>query len=284
MRDSISAATQAPSGPWAPPPDEELTWFRIGGGLPAHPRPLEYSFEVQAFAFGVSRALESSYFPLYEVRSRLIDGRLYLAAVPSAMAEQDLDGQLGRMRDTGLRFTCNLRGTWERAIRREVEVYNDAMSAFPPVAVTPAEVADGLLRLRRARANQWFAATRAVYTPVAMMQRESAAPPSEEATAVLEEARRLVRTRGTRLVRAALVRVGQRLAEAGRIEAPEEVWWLDLREVREALVEQKEYRATVAERRHRAARPRRVREATIGPPLPSDAPRMYLLKEVLALL
>jgi hypothetical protein len=234
---------------------------------------------VQAFIFGVSRALESSYFPLYELRTRLIDGRLYWAAVPSAIAERDLDDQLGRMRDTGLRFTRNLRGSWERVVRREVEGYNNVMSAFPPAGATPAEAAEGLLRLRRVRANQWFAATRAVFAPVAMMQREGGGPPSEEATAVLEDARRLVRNRGgTGLLRAALRRVGDQLVRTGGLMHREDVWWLDLREVRDALAGQKDCRLIVFERQNPLRTRRAARAETIGPPLPPDAPRLYLLR------
>ena len=103
-------ATAFETVPWSPPGDDQLTWFKPHGTMPTHPKPLEYTVAVEAFAFGVSRALESLYFPLYEVRPRLVDGELYFASVPSEMAERELDAQLGRMRDSGLRFTRSVRG------------------------------------------------------------------------------------------------------------------------------------------------------------------------------
>src|SRR5207302_8299748 len=114
--------------PWAPPADVTLTWFRPGGMLPDRPRPLEFTLGIQAFTYGLAHALESLNFPLYDVRPRLIDGQLYLAAVPSAMAESDLERRMRRMRDATLRFSRNIRPPWEHAIRREVEEYNERIA------------------------------------------------------------------------------------------------------------------------------------------------------------
>jgi hypothetical protein len=188
------------------------------------------------------------------------------------------------MRDSGLRFTRNIRATWERAIKGEVEEYNDAMAAFPPAGISPSELADQLSQLRRTRGNQWFAATRAVFGPIAMLEHEDSEPISEDAWVVVDEALALIRDRGTELLTGALNRVGQQLVQVGAIDRPHDVHWLEIQEVRDALRDGRDFRRLVAERSNRFA-PSDAREgpATIGPPLPPDAPRMRLLREVLAL-
>ncbi len=274
-----------PATSWRPPADAELTWFKAGGQLPRWPKPLEFSLPIQAFSFGISRALESIYLPLYEVRTRLIDGELYLASVPSALAELDLDAQFGRMRDSGLRFTRGVRASWERAIRREVETYNDRLAAFAPEEASDREVAADLMPLRRARANQWFAATRAVFAPTVMLEHGIGETPVAEAQEVSREALEAIRGRGARLLDEGIKRVGRRLAHAGRIEASDDIRWLDLSEVRDALDRGDDYRPVVTQRKAEEAKgPRIPGPELVGPPLPPDSPRMYLVREILSLI
>jgi hypothetical protein len=269
---------------WKPAPDDELTWFRPGGRLATPPRPLDFTIEVQALTWGITRALESLYFPFYELRGRLVDGVLYLASVPSAFAERDLDAQLQRMRDSGLRFTRNIRATWERAIKGEVEEYNDVIAAFPAAGALPGEIADQLGRLRRTRGNQWFAATRAVFGPIAMLEHGGGPAVSQDARAVVDEALGLIRDRGAELLAGALTRVGEQLVQVGAVDRAEDVSWLEYQEVRDALRDGRDCRSLAA-RRSIEFQPGESQKGpeTIGPALPSDAPRMHLLREVLAL-
>src|SRR5207248_9685866 len=130
--DGGGAMSQSPLGtPWAPPADDALTWFAAEGRFPARPRPLEHTGEIYAFVYGASHALESLNFPLYQLRSRLIDGRLYFAAVPSAVAEHDLPRRMQRLADASVRYTRDLRAAWERDGRQEVETYNRWLEASP---------------------------------------------------------------------------------------------------------------------------------------------------------
>lgn len=271
--------------PWAPPPDDELTWFRPSGRLAARPRLLDFTFEIDAFAFGISRALESLYFPFYELRARLVEGEIYFASVPSPYAERDIDTTMQRIRDSGLRFTRSIRRTWDRPIRGQVEEYNDRMAAFPLPDASGADVAVGLRRLKRTRANQWFAATRAVFAPRELLEQGVGETPADEAMAVVHEALTLVRDRGTEILDRALLRVGERLVLAGSLVAPEDVHWLDYEQVREALGRGGMQHQTVAAAQNQAARATGASvPETIGPALPPDAPRMYLIREILALL
>jgi hypothetical protein len=279
------ASTQGTATTWQPPSDDELTWFKPGGRLPTHPTPLQYSFHIQAFTFGLSRALESLYLPLYEVRPRLINGELYLASVPSEMAERELDEQLGRMRDSGIRFTRSVRGIWERLIKKETEEYNDRITAFAPPSASDREVADTLLQLRRARANQWFAASRAIFAPTVMLQHGIGGSSIDEAMAVSEEALALIGLRGGELIDAALHRVGERLARDGRLADPADIQWLDQLEVRDALVGGQPGAEVAATRKAQAASTSSVSGPdSVGPALPSNAPRMYLLREIITLI
>ncbi len=269
---------------WAPPADDELTWFRAEGRLAARPRPLDYTFEVYALAWGVTRALESLYFPLYALRTRLVDGHLYFASVPSAFAERDLAAQFRRMEDSGLRFTRNIRATWQRAIKREVEEDNEIIAAFPAVGSSASEVADAFPQLRRTRGNQWFAATRAVFAPTAMLE-ASGTPLDEGAREAVGEALSLIRDRGGELLNGALERVGQGLVELGSVEQPSDIHWLEYQEVRDALRDGRELVRRVAERRATFAPvSNHAGPPTLGPLLAPDAPRMHLLREVLAII
>ncbi|HEX6512781.1 MAG TPA: hypothetical protein VF157_10805 [Chloroflexota bacterium] len=228
---------------WSPPADEELTWFRAGPPFPERPRPLEFTLDVAAFSFGASRALESLYFPLYELRAKLFDGWLYFAAAPSALAERDLEAQARRRLDSALRFTRDIRGAWERATRKEIETYNAYMETVPS-----GPEAD-LARLKRTRANQWFAFIRAVVAPAALTQQGIGETPVGAALEVVAEARQQVVVRGTAALEGAVRRLGlaygQRTRASGGAPEPNDI---------------------------------------IGPLLAADAPRMYLVREILGLL
>lgn len=273
----------SPGATWKPATDEELTWFQPGGRFPTRPRPLDFTLEIQAFAFGFSRALESLYFPLYELRARRIDGVLYFGTAPSALAEEDLEADLRRLRDSALRFTGNIRGAWEQAIRREVAEYTDRFAAFPPEEAAGHEVAEGLRTLQRVRANQWFAPTRAVFAPAALLQEGIGQTPSEEAAAVVKEAPDLV-DQGSDALRKAIARVAGRLVDARHLDTADDVVWLELAELRDAVARGGDRRAVVAERKASAGQPGAPGPATVGPALLADAPRMYLVRETLALI
>jgi len=270
---------------WAPPGPDELSWFLADAPFPCRPLPLEYSLDVEAFAFGFSRALESLYFPLYELHARLVDHGLYFASVPSAWAEVDVEAQLKRLNDSALRFTRDLRAAWKVIQSPEMEGYRRWLEAFPPADASPSEIAELLPNLKRTRANQWFAPTRAVFAPAALLAAGVGQTSAAEATSVVHEARTEVVEVGGRLLREAELRIGEQLVRHHAIEAPEDVLWLELDELREALRVGGSWYKVVSGRRAFSA-PYALRELApiLGPPLADDSPRMYLLREVLALL
>ncbi|MBM2810778.1 MAG: hypothetical protein HW416_1537 [Chloroflexi bacterium] len=268
---------------WRPARDEELTWFRAGGVLPSRPRPLEYSCEIAALTWGLTQAFTISYWPLYELRSSLIDGQLYLGVAPSPHAEGDLENRKRLTTETPLRYTRNIRAAWERGGRREVEDYTERMAAFPPAGVDGEELGEAFFKLRRVRADQWCAPSRAVICPAVICTLGSGETPVDVAMEVAREARDLI-GRGGAAFDAALNRAGERLAQAGCIDAAADVAWLEYSEVRAALELPSKYQATVRERQARAESIMAAPGAgTVGPPLPPDAPRMYLVRDVLEL-
>jgi hypothetical protein len=90
--------------------------------------------------------------------------------------------------------------------------------------------------------------------------------------------------RGGATFGAALDRTGALLARAGCIDAPEDIAWLEYAEVRVALGHGGAYQATLSARRSEANLAKEVGPARVGPPLPPDAPRMYLVREVFDLI
>jgi hypothetical protein len=95
----------------------------------------------------------------------------------------------------------------------------------------------------------------------------------------------LVKKRGGELLAAMLATVGARLVDRGVIETCDDVSWLDWLEIRERLQSPADCSALIGQRRLDAIHDRSVAvPATLGPELAADAPRMYLLREVLALL
>lgn len=285
MADSPKTETQNAKLPWAPPPDGELTWFLADGGLPASPRPLELTGEVRALVFGLTRALESLDFPINEVRCRRTYGRLYLAAVPSASAERDLARRLQRAHDSGLRYTRNIREGWEAGARREAEGYNTRMAEFGRNVSSARELADQLRPLQRVRGNQWFTAIRSAAAPAAMVQHSYGGALPQDAAAVVRDALGLVADRGATLFQAGISRVAERLVQAGSIDATDDIYWLEWQELREALERAGMWQPLVADRKADAPRLAPAgAPSMMGPALPPDAPRMYLLPEILALL
>lgn len=284
---------------WVPLSDAELTWFVADEKLLPPPRPLEYTVEVAAFAFGLTRGLESLEFPITEVRPRLVDGRVYLAPVPSAQAETDIHRRMENVRDLSLRFTRNIKGFWEQQVRPKIEGYNKWMAEFVSASGSSQELAERLRELRRVRGNQWFNVIRPVVAPTALLHRwaeeaeqrggDSAAVQSlvraaDDGVAATREALGLVR-RGRTILLSALHEVGGRLTGAGFIDDPEDIFWLQWMEVRQTLQNGGDRRALVTQRKADASRSgRSPTPALIGPPLPPDAPRMYLIPEVLRLL
>jgi hypothetical protein len=247
------------------------------------PRPLELTCTVAAFTWGLTQALRESFWPLYAVRAQLRRGRLYLAAVPSPHAERDLVNRVRLMRETPLRHLRDLPAAWERDGRSEVLRYEAAMHAFLPEEDLPAEgLGEAFFRLKRARADQWCAALRVGVCPTVMIRQGVGDTPQEEAMVVVAEVQAVL-AQGARAFAAALRRTGQRLAQAASIATPEDVLWLEYREVQSALAGGGAFHAKVAERRDAATRPASTAPPALGPPLAPDAPANYLLPEVLEL-
>ncbi|MCH8198873.1 MAG: hypothetical protein IIA54_02235 [Chloroflexi bacterium] len=284
--------SQAPApSRWAPPSDDGLTWLRPSAFFPAAPGPLEHTLEVHARAFGLTRALQSLNFPLFEFRTQLVDGALYYASVPSALAERDLEGQWRRLRDASLRFMRSVPRGWERAIGPEVDGYNRWIEEMADPALTAEQMAEQLLQLRRVRGNQWYTALRGVFGPGALFEHrlQRGEAPEEDAPgirAVVQAAREAVAVRGGELMTAALERVGASMVDAGSLDGPADLHWLEWGEVRDAFEQRTDCRGVVAERKRASATPtdHGALEPSIGPELPADSPRMFLVRETMALI
>ena len=274
--------------PWTPPSDEELSWFRADQKMFAMPCPLNYTLELHALVFGLTFALESLEFPLYALRSRLVNGRVYLAAVPSAMAESNLPQRLKNIHAQSLRFTGNIERAWERQLKPEVELYNRRFEEIATFTSPASELADKLRKLRRERGNQWFTAIRGVVLPAVLLQRNASEFGTEIrllAENLMRQALEVVADRGKTLIRLAAARMGERLVEANVIDKAEEFFWLEWSEILELLQSRQDRRALVVERQAQAARDAdSPSPAILGPSLPPDAPRMYLIGEILKLL
>jgi len=278
--------------PWAPAPDVALLWFRPGSIFPARPRPLDFTLEVYALTSGLTRALVSLNYPLYQIRPRLINGDLYLASVPSGIADRDPETKMGLLRDASLRFTRNIRGPWERQIRREVEGYSSWMTA--PLPESLSDLAERFRQLRRVREMQWFVMDRSVLgsfallrkslddLPAASEDRPKIAAAVEDGTAVLRDALALVRDQGLVHLNAFVEQTANRLVDMGVLGATEDIRWLEWREVRQALTEAGDWKARAAERKAQALTPRvATLPDEIGPPLAPNALHMHLVREVL---
>ncbi len=287
--------TQAAAAVWMPAADEKLAWFAPAGAFPPTPGPLEYTLEVHARAFGLTHALASLNFPLYEVRTRLAAGHLQLAVVPSGLAERDMDAQFRRLSDASVRFTKDIRRPWEtatrsNAVREEVVSYNEWMSGALPAGGSPAELAGGLRRLQRVRGMQWYTAVRAVFGPAAVLQRQivdlagAAAAEAERLAGLVADARGVIDdassllAQGGVLADAAALRAGAKLAALGALDAADDIRWLELEEAREALRSSTSMQATVA---HRKAAPA---PAPAAPTPPPTTPELHLVPEILALI
>jgi hypothetical protein len=270
---------------WRPAGDEELAWFKVGGTLPTHPKPLELTCAVHAFTYGLTHALESQYFPLYEIRPRSIDGQLYLAVVPSGLADRDIEARIRNVNERTIRFR-DILGGWQRDIRPQVQEDLERMAAFPPPGVSGEPLHEAWLRFRRVRANQWFAPVRAVVCPAALLQAEAGEALSDESLRAVAEVRDVVIREGTRVFDAAIERVGNMLVRAGCLDAADDVLWLDFEEVSTALESGAgAYQETVARRKTVAASTDKGQgPVSVGAPLDRNDRRLFLLPEIFDLL
>lgn len=277
------SATRDPRS-WRPATDEELAWFKVGGVLPTHPKPLQLTCAVHAFTYGVTHALESLYFPFYELRHRSINAQLYLAVVPSGLADRDIEARTRTVNDRTIRFR-DILGGWRREVRPQVEEDLERMASFPPSGPSGEELHEAWLRLRRVRANQWFAPTRAVICPTALLTVGVGEGRADEARKAVEEVREVVIRKGTDVLNAAVDRLGGHLVRTGCLAAAEDVLWLEFDEVSTALEKGSgPYRETVATRKSRAAADNRAGPATVGAPLDLNDRRLFLLPEIFDLL
>lgn len=280
--------------PWTPAADDELSWFRPGGMFPVRPRPLDFTLETYARTFGLTHALVSLNFPLYEVRARLVEGELYLASVPSGHWERDPETKTRLLWDSSLRYTRNIRAPWEHDGRQEVEGYNAWLAEAADAASSPVAAAERLWRARRVRGTQWYAMLRGVAGPLAMLRRRLAELPEdspdrptltagvEDGGAVLRDGLALVRDQGGAFLNDLVHGTAQRLVAAGALADVEGIQWLEWQEVRRALVEADDWPALVARRKATwEAGSRGPIPDTIGPTLPPGDPRSYLLRSVL---
>ncbi len=281
--------------PWAPAPDQALWWFRPVSIFPARPRPLDFTLEVFASTSGLTRGLVLLNYPLYQIRPRLIDGELYVASVPSGIAERDPESKMGLLRDSSLRYTRNPRGPWEQTIKQKVEGWNSWMAEALPDS--PADLAERLRQLRRGREMQWFLTDRGVVGSLALLRkrledlpadsedRPKEAAAIEEGTGVLHEALALVRDQGGAHLNAFIEQTAKRLVDSKVLDAPDDVHWLEWREVRQALTEPGNWRDRAVERKARAlATSNRPVPQEIGPRPAPNALHMHLIREVLGLL
>jgi hypothetical protein len=281
--------------PWAPATDDELLWFRPGSIFPARPRPLDFTLEIYALCSGLSRALVSLNYPLYQIRPRLIDGELYVASVPSGIAEREPETKLGLLRDASLRFTRNIRGPWEREVRHEVGGYTAWMAE--PLPDSPRDLAERFRELRRVRVMQWFAMDRSVVGSFALLRqnlrdlpadspdREKMAAAVEDGEAVLHDALALVRDQGRAQLDALVEGTAKRLVEIKALAATDNIHWLEWLEVRQALTEPGDWQARAAARKAPAQQPTATPGPDeIAPPREPGALHMHLVRDVLALL
>jgi hypothetical protein len=262
-----------------------LAWLRVGGILPTHPRPLELTGAVHAFTYGLTHALESLYFPLYEIRERSIDGQLYLAVVPSGLADRDIEARIRNVSDRTIRFR-DILGTWRDDVRPQVQADLERMAAFPPPGGSGEELHEAWLRLRRVRANQWFAPARAVVCPTALLKGGVGQGRLDEALQAIDEMQELVIRDGTKVFNGAIDRVGERLARTGCIDAESDVLWLDYDEVSQALeTGSARYQEQVAQRK-KLASPADNRRGPdlVGVPLVREDRRLFLLPQIFDLL
>jgi hypothetical protein len=272
---------------WTPPADDELSWFLAVQNCFASARPLNYTLEIDALVFGLTYALESLEFPLYALRSRLSHGRVYLAALPSAMAESNLPQRLKNIHAQSVRFTRNIERAWGRQLKPEVDLYNRRFAAISTFA-GPAELAEKLRPLKRDRGNQWFTVIRGVVAPTVLVQQhtdEFGQNISKLGKKLTRQALELVAVQGKDLIDSALAQAGGCLVKADVIDSAGDVYELEWKDVIALLKEPQNRRALVAERRVQAARDAEVpAPKNLGPTLAPGAPRMYLIREILDLL
>lgn len=273
--------------PWTLPSDDQLSWFLATHKCFAEPRPLQYTLEIDALVFGLTYALESLEFPLYALRSRLVNGHVYLAAVPSAMAESNLQQRLKNIHAQSVRFTRNIGSAWERQLKAEVDLYNRRFDEVSALA-SPVELAEKIRPLKRDRGNQWFTVIRGVVAPTVLVQHhryEFGQNIAELGKELTRQALDRVAVRGKALIFLAVMRAGECLVEADAVDQADDIFYLEWKELIALLKLPQNRRALIAERRAEAARNAELRVPDhLGPALEPGASRMYLISEVLELL
>jgi len=169
-----------------------------------------------------------------------------------------------------------------------LERYNLGFEELAAFRGSSAELAGNIRTLRRARGNQWFAAIRGVVAPAVLLRQNAGELGSDIgvlAENLVRSALAMVRERGKALVNRALAGAGERLARDSVIESPADVHWLEWGEVCDLLNSPGDRNALIVQRKLASEREAALMPAaTLGPKLPPDAPRMYLIPEVLRLL
>jgi hypothetical protein len=158
------------------------------------------------------------------------------------------------------------------------------MAGFPPAGASGEELHEAWLRLRRVRANQWFAPTRAVVCPTALLQGGVGQGKLDEALQAIDEMRQVVIRDGAQVFDEAVERIGQHLARSGCFDAADDVLWLYFDEVSQALeMGDARHQDTVARRRQLAADKGQGPDV-VGQPLIREDRRLFLLPEIFELL
>ena len=182
----------------------------------------------------------------------------------------------------------------------KIEGYNHWMAGFVSQSGSSQELAEQVRQLRWVRGNQWFNIIRPVVAPTALMQRwaneaiqqkgrdsedaQTAVRAAKDAVAVAKEALSAVE-HGKTILFSALREVGGRLTQVGFLKEPEDIFWLQWMEARNTLENGGNREAIVAKRKAEADQLGRSNlPSTLGPPLPPDAPRMYLIREIFDLI
>jgi hypothetical protein len=129
---------------------------------------------------------------------------------------------------------------------------------------------------------------RGVVAPTAMLRKLGGSKSAEallKAERATAEALDAVAQRGSAHVDTMLHKIGKHFVDSGSIKTAEDIFWLEWAEFRENLETRTDRHALVAERKANAERwLRSDAPEQMGPPLPPDAPRMYLITEILSYL
>jgi hypothetical protein len=168
-----------------------------------------------------------------------------------------------------------------------VDLYNRRFEEAATLAGA-AELAEKLRPLRRDRGNQWFTVIRGVIAPAVLVQHhvnEFGQDIADLGRELTRQGLELVAVQGKALLCSALTRAGECLVGADVIDRAEDVYHLEWKEMIASLEEPQNRRELIAARLAQAARDARApAPENLGPVLMADAPRMYLIGEILDLL